>query len=141
MPPPAPCVTLPDRVLLLMVSGPEFHMPPPSEPAPLPDRMLLFMVSVPEFLMPPPSAPLLLPDRMLLLMVSVPEFPIPPAKKSLPLEMVRSEIVTMAPLETRRTSDTLFPLIVSLSAPGPLIVTSPLMYYSPVVSVIVCDVP
>ena len=97
------------------------------------------MVSVPEFLMPPPSV-LLLPDRMLLLMVSVPEFPMPPAKESLPWEMVRSEIVTMAPLETRKTSDTLFPLIVSLSAPGPLIVTSPLMTNSPVVSVIVCDV-
>src|SRR5207237_441994 len=87
--------------------------------------------------MPPPAMVARLPERVLLLSISVPELTIPPPVSALPFWMVRPEIATVKPLPISNTLDELFPLIVRLEAPGPLIVRFLLIKSSPLVSVMV----
>src|SRR5436309_2564165 len=102
-------------------------MPPPKLELPLPPLVELFeivplvMVRVPALIIPPPW--------------------LVPPEVTFPLAIVRSDIATVLPDWILTTRLTLFPLIVSTLAPGPLIVRFLSISSSPLVRVIVAGPP
>ena len=102
MPPPAPGAVFPDTVQPKRKKLFVFEMPPPAFIAVLFPIVQLVTVRAPLFLMPPPSA-------------SVAPF------CTAPLIMERSEILTV-PFVTLKTRLARLPSIVSMRAPGPVIV-------------------
>jgi hypothetical protein len=100
----------------------------------------LFTVSVapPAFTAPAPDPPKLFKTAQLN-KVSVPKFSIPPplAVPVAALAIVNPEIVVVTPAGLLKTRHILLPLIVSVRAPGPMIVTFLVMANGPLVSAIV----
>src|SRR3990172_229735 len=138
MPPPLPEATLPEKVLLVMVSSPVLKMAPPKpETAALPENVLLVTASVPLFTTPAPASMKLLPLAIVMFSkVSVAaEFTLNTRTASLPL-MVTSSPPSMASVPCPETilgncePSTIVPLTlnVMVSSPplkGPQLVLEP----------------
>jgi hypothetical protein len=98
-------------LLVMLTTPPELKRPPPL-PAKmalltvLPEMVLLLMVSVPKLLKMPPPLVAVLPETVALLRVSVPRLEMPPPLETIPLAIVRPEMVTLTPCSalTRRSS-------------------------------------
>ena len=105
-PTPNSPTVLPDSVLWLTTSDPpKLRMAPPSNSAWLFDRTQSVTVRLPSLCIPPPVPPL-------------------PTREDWPFAIVHPDRVTVLPLETKKGRYRDCPLIVIISAPGPVISTS-----------------
>ena len=136
MPPPVDA-ELPEMVELVTVRVPELRMPPPLPlDAELPEMVELVTVTVPwfKFKMPPPL-PLdaELPEMVELVTVRVPALKKPPppkpevifAPETVTPEIERLPPAAMSKILKSRVLTPLFPLMVRVEAPGPVMVRVP----------------